>query len=117
MVLVNQFFLVEPHQDHAAPDLQLFVGFDDPASLADDEPLAHSIGDFKSALQEWLQSRGDLVPEYRLVAETGPAHRKSFDVEVVVEHRSVGRAEGRSKKEAEQGAARAALISLGALET
>jgi ribonuclease-3 len=78
--------------------------------------LTAMTGDFKSALQEWLQSRSDPAPEYRLMAEHGPDHRKRFDVEVLVGERPVGRAEGRSKKEAEQGAARAALISLGALE-
>jgi ribonuclease-3 len=68
--------------------------------------------DWKSALQEWLQSRGRGLPAYRLAAEIGPDHRKSFVVEVVVEGDAVASAEGRSKKEAAQAAARAALEKL-----
>ena len=70
--------------------------------------------DWKSALQEWLQSRGRGLPAYRLASELGPAHRRLFVVEVVVEGESVARAEGRSKKEAAQAAARAALEKLSA---
>jgi ribonuclease-3 len=68
--------------------------------------------DWKSALQEWLQSRGRGLPAYRLAAALGPDHRKSFVVEVVVEGEAVASAEGRSKKEAAQAAARAALEKL-----
>ena len=68
--------------------------------------------DFKSALQEWLQSRDRPLPEYRLVGQLGPDHRKLFQVEVWSEGRSLARAEGRSKKEAEQQAARMALDAL-----
>jgi len=70
--------------------------------------------DWKSALQEWLQSRGRGLPAYRLAAELGPDHRKSFVVEVVVEGEALASAEGRSKKEAAQAAARAALDKLSA---
>jgi len=70
--------------------------------------------DWKSALQEWLQSRGRGLPAYRLADEVGPDHRKSFLVEVVVEGEAVASAEGRSKKEAAQAAARAALEKLSA---
>jgi ribonuclease-3 len=70
--------------------------------------------DWKSALQEWLQSRGRGLPSYRLAGEVGPDHRKSFVVEVVVEGEAVASAEGRSKKEAAQSAARAALERLSA---
>ena len=68
--------------------------------------------DYKSALQEWLQSHDRGLPSYRLAAEIGPAHRRSFDVEVVVDGEAVARAEGRSKKEAAQAAARVALEKL-----
>jgi ribonuclease III len=68
--------------------------------------------DFKSALQEWLQSHGRGLPIYRLAAELGPAHRRQFEVEVVVEGRTVARAAGKSKKEAAQAAARLALDEL-----
>ena len=70
--------------------------------------------DWKSALQEWLQSRGRGLPSYRLAGEVGPDHRKSFVVEVLVEGEAVATAEGRSKKEAAQAAARAALERLSA---
>jgi ribonuclease III len=68
--------------------------------------------DYKSALQEWLQSRDRGLPAYRLAAETGPPHRRSFEVEVLVEGAPVARAEGSSKKEAAQAAAKAALAIL-----
>ena len=70
--------------------------------------------DWKSALQEFLQSKGRGLPAYRLAGEVGPDHRKSFVVEVVVEGESIAQAEGRSKKEAAQSAARAALEKLSA---
>jgi ribonuclease III len=68
--------------------------------------------DWKSALQELLQSRGRGLPAYRLAGELGPDHRKSFVVEVVVEGEVVATADGRSKKEAAQAAAKAALERL-----
>jgi ribonuclease-3 len=68
--------------------------------------------DWKSALQEWLQAAGLGLPHYRLAAAEGPEHRKRFDVEVLVRGESTGRAVGRSKKEAEQQAAKAALHRL-----
>ncbi len=78
--------------------------------------LTAMTGDYKSALQEWLQTRDEAPPAYRVAAETGPDHRKQFEVEVLVGGQPVGRAEGPTKKEAEQGAARAALIAVGALD-
>ena len=68
--------------------------------------------DYKSALQEWLQSHDRGLPIYRLAAEVGPAHRRRFEVEVLVRGEPVARAEGKSKKEAAQAAAKAALIIL-----
>jgi ribonuclease III len=68
--------------------------------------------DYKSALQEWLQSRERGLPVYRLVAESGPAHRRRFEVEVLVEGTPVAAADGSSKKEAAQAAAKAALAAL-----
>lgn len=66
-------------------------------------------GDYKSALQEALQAHDRGLPEYRIVGEAGPDHRKVFEVEVSISGTVVARAEGRSKKEAEQQAARIAL--------
>ena len=68
--------------------------------------------DYKSALQEWLQSHDRGLPTYRLAAELGPAHRRLFDVEVLVNGEPLASAEGRSKKEAAQAAARKALERL-----
>jgi ribonuclease III len=72
--------------------------------------------DYKSALQEWLQSHDRGLPAYRLAGEVGPAHRRLFDVEVVVNGVPVARAEGKSKKEAAQAAAKLALDKLSAAE-
>jgi ribonuclease III len=68
--------------------------------------------DFKSALQERLQSLGRPLPEYRVVNEEGPDHRKVFHVHVVVAGDIVATAMGRAKKEAEQEAAKKALEKL-----
>jgi ribonuclease-3 len=70
--------------------------------------------DYKSALQEWLQSHDRGLPIYRLAAEVGPAHRRRFEVEVLVNGQPLTRAEGKSKKEAAQAAAKAALTMLNA---
>ena len=69
--------------------------------------------DYKSALQEWLQSHDRGLPVYRLASEIGPAHRRRFEVEVLIDGQPVARAEGKSKKEAAQAAAKAALTLLG----
>jgi ribonuclease III len=68
--------------------------------------------DFKSALQERLARRGSAVI-YEVMEETGPPHERTFEVAAVISGESVGIGSGRSKKEAEQAAAAAAL---GALE-
>jgi ribonuclease-3 len=70
------------------------------------------VRDHKSALQERLQALGRPLPEYRVSGETGPDHRKTFSVEVVVNGEVLGTATGRAKKEAEQEAARLALTRL-----
>jgi ribonuclease-3 len=68
--------------------------------------------DRKSALQELLQSRGQVPAEYRVVAETGPDHQKTFQIEVWIDGARVAGADGSTKKEAEQLAARKALALL-----
>lgn len=73
--------------------------------------------DFKTRLQEYLMARGQPLPAYELVAESGPAHAREFRVECRVtgiDHVTVG--EARSRRLAEQNAARDALAALGALE-
>ncbi len=68
--------------------------------------------DYKTELQELCQERLRLLPEYRVVSETGPDHLKQFKVELSIKGEIYGRGAGRSKKEAEQKAARAALEKL-----
>ena len=68
--------------------------------------------DRKSALQEYLQGRGEPPAEYRVSGETGPDHRKVFRVEVWVKGICMASGEGSTKKEAEQQAARSALHRL-----
>jgi len=68
--------------------------------------------DHKSALQEYLQSRDQSLPEYRIAGTIGPDHRKLFQVEVVVRGEALASATGASKKEAEQEAARLGLARL-----
>lgn len=68
--------------------------------------------DAKTVLQERLQASGRPLPTYHLVAAEGPDHAKIFTVECRVEGSRVGIAHGRSKKNAEQGAASAALDAL-----
>lgn len=65
--------------------------------------------DFKSLLQEKAQGQLHAAPKYRVVAESGPEHEKRFEVEVTVGDAVLARSTGRSKKEAEQAAAREAL--------
>ena len=83
------------------------------AALIDEarEPAA-VMRDFKSTLQEHVQSSGDPLPEYVVVSESGPDHHKTFHVEVRVAGRPLAEAAGRNKKEAEQEAARLALERL-----
>ncbi len=68
--------------------------------------------DAKTDLQELCQERLRTLPEYRVVSESGPDHRKEFTVELTVKGEVYGRGTGRSKKEAEQRAAREALVLL-----
>jgi len=82
------------------------------AILAGAQPDFHG-QDFKSALQERLQSLGRPLPEYRVVNEEGPDHRKVFHVDVIVAGETLASATGRAKKEAEQEAARLTLEQLG----
>ncbi len=68
----------------------------------------------KSRLQEYVQQDAAAIPVYRVTAERGPGHRKTFEVAVHIHGKAYGRGTGLSKKEAEQNAAREALMALGA---
>ena len=67
--------------------------------------------DFKSVLQERLARRGALVT-YAVLEESGPPHRRTFEIAAEVDGVEMARGSGRSKKDAEQDAAQAALASL-----
>ncbi|HYF95616.1 MAG TPA: ribonuclease III [Symbiobacteriaceae bacterium] len=68
--------------------------------------------DYKTRLQEWLQERYPEGPAYRLLTEEGPAHNRRFQAGVYHRGEELGTGWGRSKKEAEQEAARGALDRL-----
>lgn len=65
--------------------------------------------DYKTRLQERLQREGAEAPQYRLLAEEGPAHNKRFQVGVYFRGTLLGTGWGRNKKEAEQESAKEAL--------
>ena len=69
--------------------------------------------DYKSRLQEVLQARGEPLPRYHLLEQAGPGHARRFTIEVKAGRRTLGRGQGKSKKQAEQIAARSALERLG----
>jgi ribonuclease-3 len=80
-----------------------------------EDAMEHPV-DFKSTLQERLAQRGELV-DYAVVQEQGPAHDRIFTVNATVDGKLVGSGSGRSKKAAEQRAARSALGDLDAQES
>lgn len=72
---------------------------------------SHRGADYKTRLQELVQRRSDRHISYALIGESGPDHNKLFTFEVRVNDAVLGVGEGRTKKEAEQNAARRALES------
>lgn len=73
----------------------------------------HAFRDYKTNLQEIVQKSHEEILSYRLSGESGPDHDKRFTVEVLLNSNVIGSGTGRSKKEAEQLAARAALELMG----
>jgi ribonuclease-3 len=85
--------------------------------LRSSEPFSGAVGDYKSALQERLQAAGHDQPQYVLAAQSGPDHQKRFRIEVRVAGAdgvplTLASADGTTKKQAQQEAARLAFISL-----
>ena len=80
--------------------------------ILDREAEKSASRDYKTALQELVQRESGRVLSYRLMGESGPDHAKVFSVEVDLNGRPIGAGEGRSKKEAEQNAAKAAMAKL-----
>ncbi len=78
------------------------------------DSIENNVGfsDFKSILQERLQSEGCPLPAYTVVEERGPDHAKTFCVEVKLEGESIAVGDGKTKKAAEQMAAERALEAL-----
>jgi ribonuclease-3 len=72
-------------------------------------------GDFKSALQERAHDLGIPEPVYQVINEIGPDHRKTFVIQVAIPNHVIAEASARTKKEAQQAAARLALESLGSV--
>lgn len=71
--------------------------------------------DYKTFFQELAQSMHKEQPKYVLLSAVGPDHEKMFEVELVLKNNSLSRGQGKSKKEAEQQAAKAALEAMGVL--
>jgi ribonuclease-3 len=85
--------------------------------LHSSEPFSGAVGDYKSALQERLQATGLGQPQYVLTDQSGPDHQKRFRIEVRVtgddgEPTTLASAEGSTKKQAQQEAARLAFAGL-----
>lgn len=72
--------------------------------------------DFKTELQEFVQKNGKSNMEYMVVKEEGPDHNKKFFIDVFIDGEVIGSGNGRNKKDAEQMAARKALIRLGVFD-
>ncbi len=79
-----------------------------------EQALEHPV-DFKSTFQERLAQRGEVVV-YEVTAEIGPPHDRTFEVRAMVDEKVVATGRGRSKKAAEQEAARLALDDVEAVE-
>jgi ribonuclease-3 len=69
--------------------------------------------DPKSLLQEYVQSKKQNSPVYKVLNEEGPAHAKQFTIGVFVENENMGEGVGKSKQEAEEEAAQKALEKIG----
>jgi ribonuclease-3 len=82
------------------------------ADVFDQIGAGHYNNDFKTLLQETVQRSGDSKIHYQVVSAQGPDHDKLFKVAVVVNGSPMGQGSGKTKKEAEQNAARQALDSL-----
>jgi len=71
-----------------------------------------TIPNYKALVQEFIQGQKKSTPVYRLVEVTGPDHNKQFTIEILVEGESLGKGTGKSKKNAENQAAKAAWEKL-----
>lgn len=65
--------------------------------------------DYKTTLQEFTQAHQGITPEYKLESSSGPDHKKEFEISVNIHGKLIAKAKGKSKKEAQQNAAKIAL--------
>lgn len=77
------------------------------------EGQMHHVADYKTDLQERVQRKPGQALEYTLLSESGPDHNKTFTMNVLLNGSEIGRGTGRTKKEAEQSAAKSALERMG----
>lgn len=71
--------------------------------------LINTLDNYKSALLEYAQAEKMPIPRYELINESGPGHNRTFEVKVLIGQEQMGTGIGKSKKKAEQKAAREAL--------
>lgn len=76
------------------------------------EELINTLDNYKSALLELAQAKKMSIPKYELISESGPGHNRTFEVKVLVDDKELGVGKGKSKKKAEQRAAKQALKEL-----
>lgn len=100
--------------DSGLRSVRQFVLRDVVGSESDPQRGDLALGDHKSALQEAAQARGLPHPRYVVLSEQGPAHAKTFTVEVRLGEEWAGQAEAHSKKSAGQKAAQALIEKLAA---
>ncbi len=74
--------------------------------------LSSLFRDYKTTLQELTQARFGITPEYKVIASRGPDHKKEFEVAAYIEGKEYARATGKSKKIAQQEAAKLAVVLL-----
>lgn len=80
--------------------------------LVTEVDLSKTKDNFKAALQELTQAEGGALPQYRTTQESGPSHNRTFHIEVLIDGEVMGHGSGKSKKEAQQNAAKMALETL-----
>lgn len=99
--------------DGGLPAARRFVEQEVLAGLGEGSSAQDAGRDFKTSLKEMLEAEGKPGPQYRLLEETGPAHRRVFRMQVILgTGEAVAEAEGVSKKAAQQEAARLAIERL-----
>ena len=67
--------------------------------------------DYKTIIQEYLQMKGSVLIEYRLLSESGPDHNRTFEMGLYTDGEFLARGFGKSKKQAEMAAAKAGLVN------